>query len=145
MAVDLIEQMKAKSDAELLQILLRDAAQYRPEVLEIAAEEAAGRGLSLEPLPESEPAEDAPADVGEQPKGFVYYAAGRIVICPHCGGKRFFQRRALLNTRALTFFHLDWLNQAAFALTCLSCYRIEWFARVESRFEELPESTTGTS
>jgi hypothetical protein len=67
------------------------------------------------------------------------------VICPHCSGKRFFQRRPLLNTRALTFLEFDWLNTAAFALTCLSCYRIEWFAQVESRREELPEATSTTA
>ena len=136
MTTDLEDQIAAKSDAELLDILLRDAAQYRPEAVEMATREAARRGLSLDPLPESATAEQeqtAPPDPAEQPTGFTYYAAGRMVICPHCSGNRFFQSRILLNTRLLTLVQLDWLNKAAFALTCLTCYRIEWFAHVESR------------
>jgi hypothetical protein len=143
MASDLAERITTKSDAELLQILLRDAAQYRPEVVEIAAREARFRGLSLE-LTAQEAGAPAADDVVQPepvapPPGYVYYAAGRLVTCPHCSGKRFFQRRALLNTRAATFLDLDWLNADAFALTCVSCSRIEWFARIESRAEELPE------
>lgn len=107
--------------------MLRNAAQYRPEVLEIAAREAARRGLSLEPLP--------PEPAPEQPKGHVYYAAGRLVTCPHCSGRRYLQRRVALNAHPV-MFEADWLTPEAFALLCLGCHRLEWFSHVESRLEE---------
>ncbi|MCF7686943.1 MAG: DNA-binding protein [Cephaloticoccus sp.] len=58
-----------------------------------------------------------------------YVVAGKPVTCPHCGGVRFHDRKTLMNTRGATFFNLDWLNRAAFTLTCSTCSRIEWFGR----------------
>lgn len=131
MESDIAERIAAKSDAELLQMLGRDAAQYRPDVLEIANREATRRGLSLDDVVDAEPADDAKPS----PTNLVYYAAGRPIACAHCSGTRFQERRALLNSRALTFLDLDFLDNTAVVLTCTTCQRMEWFAAVESRPE----------
>ncbi|ACB77570.1 hypothetical protein [Opitutus terrae] len=55
--------------------------------------------------------------------------AGKPIRCPHCQGTEFSSRQVLMNTRGVTFFNLDWLNRGAFALTCQTCGRIEWFSR----------------
>jgi predicted nucleic-acid-binding Zn-ribbon protein len=60
-------------------------------------------------------------------EGHRYIAAGKPVVCPHCGGETFASREILMNTRGATFFNFDWLNKAALALTCATCGRIEWF------------------
>ena len=39
--------------------------------------------------------------------------AGKNVSCPICGHDRFLSRDALLNTRGMTFFNLDWANKKA--------------------------------
>jgi hypothetical protein len=57
-----------------------------------------------------------------------YSVAGRPVRCPHCGQGRFVPASALLNTRGLTAFNVDWLDPSATILMCAECGRIEWFA-----------------
>jgi hypothetical protein len=42
-----------------------------------------------------------------------YSVAGKRVKCSHCGNETLGRGSALLNTRALTFFNLDWANRAA--------------------------------
>ena len=56
-----------------------------------------------------------------------YEVAGKPVVCSHCGHSEFESSRVLLNTRALTFFDLDWANEEATALVCRHCGHIEWF------------------
>jgi predicted nucleic-acid-binding Zn-ribbon protein len=56
-----------------------------------------------------------------------FSAAGKQVVCPHCGGADFASQEILLNTRAATFLNLDWLNRAAVVLVCSHCSRLEWF------------------
>jgi hypothetical protein len=56
-------------------------------------------------------------------------AADRPIACPHCAGDTFVERSILLNTRGLTFFELDWLNDTAAVLECTKCSRLEWFAK----------------
>lgn len=59
-----------------------------------------------------------------------FAAAGRQIVCAHCGGAEFDGRDGiLLNTRGATFVNLDWLNAGVSVLTCRQCGRIEWFAR----------------
>ena len=53
---------------------------------------------------------------------------GHKLICPHCDGESFQHQEILLNTAAMTFFNLDWLNKSADAFFCRGCGRIEWFA-----------------
>ncbi|MFO0952991.1 MAG: hypothetical protein U0835_17925 [Isosphaeraceae bacterium] len=56
-------------------------------------------------------------------------AGGRLVRCPICGHDRFHQQRLLMNTRAATFFNLDWANSGADARICQNCTHVLWFAR----------------
>ena len=58
-----------------------------------------------------------------------YEAAGRRVVCAHCGGSTFAEHEALLNTTGATFVKLDWLNKSGTALICENCGLIQWFGR----------------
>lgn len=53
--------------------------------------------------------------------------AGKTVTCPICGYDRFHTREALLNTRGLTFFNLDWANKKAAVYVCDQCGHCLWF------------------
>lgn len=53
--------------------------------------------------------------------------AGIPVRCSHCDHTEFDAREVLLNTRAATFFNLDWANRGATVLTCRRCTHLEWF------------------
>lgn len=67
-----------------------------------------------------------------------YRVQERTVRCHHCGGVSFVQRKAQLNTAAMSFFDLDWLNKSAWTLTCSDCQQILWFG-VEPEGAEEPE------
>lgn len=58
-----------------------------------------------------------------------YEAAGRQILCTHCGGDTFEQHEAMLNTTGATLLNLDWLNQSGTALICDTCGLIQWFGR----------------
>lgn len=60
----------------------------------------------------------------------VYERAGRPVTCSHCGGTSFDKGSALLNSRGLTFFDLDWANASADTYICKACGHIEWFVEL---------------
>ena len=62
---------------------------------------------------------------GGNPSRFA--AAGKRIVCPHCGGSEFDAREILMNTRGASLFNVDWLNRGATALTCRKCRRVEWF------------------
>jgi len=47
--------------------------------------------------------------------------------CKHCGSGRFSHRRSQLNTAAMTFFNLDWLNASADIYVCEDCGFLHWF------------------
>jgi hypothetical protein len=53
--------------------------------------------------------------------------AGRSLKCEMCGGHRFWQREAQLNTAVATFFNFDWANASAVCIVCDSCGYIYWF------------------
>ena len=136
----LAERIALLNDNDLVVMLTVNAEQYRPEALELAKAEASRRGLALvspapEPVPPAlqEVALSALRAAGDALGPGQYSAAGKAVVCSHCGGDRFEQHQALLNTRALTFFNLDWLNRAGAALLCESCGLIQWFATPPER------------
>ena len=56
-------------------------------------------------------------------------AGGRLIVCPICGHDRFHQQRTLMNTRAATFFNLDWADRGADTRICQRCTHVLWFAR----------------
>jgi uncharacterized protein len=58
-----------------------------------------------------------------------YKAAGRPVVCGHCGGNTFSKQEALLNTTGATLAKLDWLNKSGTALICENCGLIQWFGK----------------
>jgi predicted nucleic-acid-binding Zn-ribbon protein len=67
---------------------------------------------------------------GGKEKGKRYVSAAELSIrCLHCGHDRFFEGKALLNTRGLSFLDLDWLNDDAITLQCDTCGFIHWFGR----------------
>ena len=67
-----------------------------------------------------------------------YSVAGKRVKCSHCGNETFGQGSALLNTRALTFFNLDWANRAANLLICQTCGKVEWFLEQPEKLNAYP-------
>ena len=56
-----------------------------------------------------------------------YGVAGREVKCTHCGNNTFYTREFQLNTAAMEFFNLAWLNEPADNYICSQCGHIEWF------------------
>ncbi|WP_088104182.1 hypothetical protein [Halalkalibacter urbisdiaboli] len=65
------------------------------------------------------------------------YKSNEIQItCVHCKNKTFQLGKALLNTRGLTFFDLDWLNESAHTLLCVRCGYIHWFGNQVVEIEE---------
>ena len=54
-------------------------------------------------------------------------AGGKRLTCVVCGGTHFHERNSLLNTRAATFFRLDWANKEAANFICTNCGYIFWF------------------
>ena len=65
--------------------------------------------------------------IAGEPDGDLFTVGDKRVTCAHCGGERFAEGRAQLNTAGLTFFGLDWANRSAATLACKTCGRIEWF------------------
>ena len=61
------------------------------------------------------------------PSGEEVEVAGRRLVCPHCGGTRFYQGEAQLNTAGMTFLGFDWANRSVSVFECAQCGRIEWF------------------
>lgn len=132
---DTLEQrINALSDEELKRMLTIDADQYRPEALELGGAEARRRELEIEA-----PAEDATASsvasalgafadgVASEFRAGGFIAAGRRITCTHCSGESFKLRPAVVNTRGLTFFGLDWLDRGATVLVCEACGLLMWF------------------
>jgi len=52
---------------------------------------------------------------------------GKPLLCLHCHGSNFTQRQVQLNTAAMTFLNLDWMNRSATVFHCQQCGRLEWF------------------
>jgi len=51
----------------------------------------------------------------------------RRLTCTVCGYQQIHERNSLLNTRAATFFKLDWANKEATNYICAQCGYIFWF------------------
>ena len=49
------------------------------------------------------------------------------LACKHCGSDRFTHTSGQLNTAAMTFFNLDWLNASADIYVCEDCGFLHWF------------------
>ena len=60
--------------------------------------------------------------------GDRYMVAGKGVTCPHCGGTRFIEGSALLDSRGSSLFGVEWAGDSAVTLTCTSCGHVDWFA-----------------
>ncbi len=73
----------------------------------------------------------------EKAKGKKYKSEAEMQIsCTHCGYEYFGQGKALLNTRGMSFFDLDWLNADATTLICNRCGYIHWFGRDVTEIED---------
>lgn len=53
--------------------------------------------------------------------------AGKKLACLICGNTAFHERDTLLNTRAATFFKMDWANASATNYVCTACCFVHWF------------------
>ena len=73
--------------------------------------------------------ETSAADLEQLAADGYLIAGGRLIRCPICEHDRFHQQRLLLNTRAATFFNMDWANSGADARICQRCTHVMWFAR----------------
>jgi uncharacterized protein len=130
------------SDDELVRLLTVDAEQYRQEALDIARAEALRRNLALDAaVPGLAPSERSLGSairafgqgVASQFGPATFTAAEKAVTCPHCTGQSFEEHPALLNTRGLTLFGLDWLDKGATVLVCTQCGLLQWFRVPPSR------------
>jgi hypothetical protein len=65
---------------------------------------------------------------------------GRVIQCSHCQGTIFEKRDVMLNSRAMEFLNVAWLNGGAAALVCGDCTHIEWFAQAP-QLEPLPSTS----
>ncbi|CAM3935958.1 hypothetical protein [Alkalicoccus chagannorensis] len=61
---------------------------------------------------------------------------GIEAACTHCGHTSFELAQGMMNTRGLTFFGLDWLNDQTNILVCLRCTHMHWFGGKAERIEE---------
>jgi len=61
------------------------------------------------------------------PTPSVWKANGHPVKCPTCGCSQLVESKAQLNTAALSFLDLDFLNKTATLLICTDCSHIQWF------------------
>jgi len=84
-----------------------------------------------------EKGEEQLKELEKENKGDKYRSAADMeIVCQHCQHDHFEKGEALLNTRGLTFFDLDWLNGSAITLACTRCGFIHWFAREVQRVED---------
>ena len=75
----------------------------------------------------------------EEKKGHKFKSEADLdIICLHCRHDRFEKGNALLNTRGLTFFDLEWLNDSATTLMCKRCGLIHWFGKEVREIKEDP-------
>ena len=133
------------TDDELVRLLTVDAEQYRDETLDLARTEASRRGLVVgHQRPEARPVSAALGTalsafgqgVADQFSPGRYTAAGKAVVCTHCGDDSFDAQTAVVNTRGLTFFGLDWLDKGATVLACARCGLVQWFRTPPVRASE---------
>jgi hypothetical protein len=141
-------------DEELLLLLTTEADKYRAEALALARAEAERRNLDVD-APGLSVHRDG-STLGEAFRAFAtgvssefragrFTAAGKPIACPHCGGEVFELRSAVVNTRALTFLRLDWLNRGAAVLVCESCGLFSWFRSAPERVPPVQPRTTDGS
>lgn len=62
---------------------------------------------------------------GAPPARFT--AAGKPIVCDHCGHDAFHEGSALLNSVSMTLVDLDWADDEATTLMCDECGRIQWY------------------
>ena len=73
--------------------------------------------------------EEQAKELMEREKGSKYKSKADLQInCLHCKNDHFIKSDILLNTRGLTIFDLEWLNQSAITLVCDRCGFIHWFS-----------------
>ena len=61
----------------------------------------------------------------ERPEPAEYEVKGHRLTCPVCGQNRFWTRKTLMNTSAMTFFGFDWADKKADNYVCgaaATCY-----------------------
>ena len=65
--------------------------------------------------------------------------------CKHCGSGGFTHCRSQLNTAAMTFFNLDWLNASADVYVCENCGYLHWFLGASIRRDTTMDEVDDTS
>lgn len=56
---------------------------------------------------------------------------GNWFKCQVCSHDNFYQREGKVQTTALTFFDLEWLNASANCVVCARCGFVHWFLPTE--------------
>jgi hypothetical protein len=71
--------------------------------------------------------------VAKKDEIFIAGAAGKQVMCGHCGGSQFRVRRVLLNSGTSELFGFAAFSPEAIALACVQCGKMQEFedGRVE--------------
>ncbi len=65
--------------------------------------------------------------LGKHEEPETVYILGSELECEICHHKKFWQRKAQLNTAVATFFNFDWANRSARCIICERCGYIYWF------------------
>ena len=55
---------------------------------------------------------------------------GTVLRCEICKNTTFYRREGKIQTTALTFFDLDWMNASAECMVCSQCGYVHWFLPV---------------
>lgn len=55
-----------------------------------------------------------------------FSAAGKKIVCLHCGEDKFYRGNALIDRNRL--IETDWVDNEVALLACANCSRLEWFA-----------------
>ncbi len=58
---------------------------------------------------------------------------GHPLKCQVCGHDQFWRHEVLLNTRAFTFFDMEWMNREATCVICEQCGYVHWFTSVDTQ------------
>ena len=78
---------------------------------------------------------DPDQDAGTAAEARRYAVGGRQLRCTHCTGERFTGREVPLGSRTAMLLDTEWLSAGAYAMTCVGCSAIQWFAARPERLD----------
>lgn len=127
---DIRQTLIHKPTEELLHIwTTNDRLEFSDIAFELISEILAERGVELPPQEEvtEEPVRVVADDEGDEP---LAADEPRLVLrCVVCGSGKMRSTTKLMNSRAMTFVDLDFLDDQAHCLICRRCGFVHWFLR----------------